>query len=99
MPGGPRSNDRPRAADAGAKPGKLAVLKNRNYAPYFAGMLVSQTGMWMQVVAEGWLVLKLTDKVSALGLVHFAFALPNVILSLWGGALADRFDRRRVVIV
>lgn len=78
--------------------GKFAVLRNRDYALYFGGMLVSQTGMWMQVVAEGWLVLQLTGRVSALGAVHVAFALPNILLSLTGGAVADRFDRRRLVL-
>src|SRR5438445_5114256 len=74
-------------------------LDTHNYRLYFAGHLVSHTGSWMQNMAEAWLVLKLTGSGVAVG-ATFAFRfLPVLLFGLWGGAVADRFDRRKVMLV
>ncbi len=74
-------------------------LDSYNYRVYFAGDAISFIGAWMQTMAEAWLVLELTDSGAAVG-ATFAFRfLPVALFGLWGGAIADRFDRRRVLLV
>lgn len=74
-------------------------LDSRNYRLYFAGTLISYIGSWMQTMAEAWLVSTLTGSGIAVG-ATFAFRfLPVLLFGLWGGTIADRFDRRRVLIV
>jgi len=74
-------------------------LGTRNYRLFFAGELVSNTGSWMQTMAEAWLVLSLTHSGTAVG-ATFAFRFgPVLLFGLWGGALVDRFDRRKVLLV
>ena len=74
-------------------------LDSYNYRVYFAGDLVSYIGSWMQTMAEAWLVLKLTGSGVAVG-ATFAFRfLPVLVFGLWGGVIADRFDRRKVLLV
>jgi len=74
-------------------------LDTRNYRLYFAGDLVSHVGSWMQTMAEAWLVLTLTHSGAAVG-ATFAFRfLPVLLFGLWGGTVADRFDRRKVLLV
>src|SRR6266480_3207806 len=74
-------------------------LDTHNYRLYFAGHLMSHTGSWMQNMAEAWLVLKLTGSGVAVG-ATFAFRfLPVLLFGLWGGVVADRFDRRKVMLV
>jgi MFS family permease len=73
-------------------------LDSRNYRLLFGGQLVSQTGGWMHTMAEAWLVLKLTDDGAAVG-TTFAFRfLPILVFGMWGGAIADRYDRRRLLV-
>ena len=74
-------------------------LDTRNYRLYFTGDLVSKVGSWMQTMAEAWLVSTLTGSGVAVG-ATFAFRfLPVLLFGLWGGTIADRFDRRRVLLV
>ncbi len=74
-------------------------LSNRNYRLYFAGDLVSHIGGWMQTMAEAWLVLSLTNNAAAVG-ATFAFRfLPVTLFGLWGGTIADRFPRRKILLV
>ncbi len=76
-----------------------SLLDSRNYRLYFGGDLVSYIGSWMQTMAEAWLVLKLTGSGVAVG-ATFAFRfLPVLFFGLWGGVIADRFDRRKVLLV
>jgi MFS family permease len=75
-----------------------SAFRNREYRVFWAGALISNVGAWMQNVAQGWLVLELTDSAFMLGLVGFAGTLPWLILLLVGGVYADRLDRRRVLI-
>lgn len=74
------------------------ALRVRNYRWFVAGQLVSLSGSWMETVALGWLVLRLSGSGVALGLVTALQFLPALLFGLWGGLIADRFDRRRVLI-
>jgi MFS family permease len=76
----------------------FSSLAIRNYRIYFVSQLVSTSGAWMQNVAVGWLVLQLTDSGTVLGAVMAARYLPLVLIGPWGGLVADRYDRRRVLI-
>jgi len=70
-----------------------------NYRRYFAGQIVSISGNWMQMVAEVWLVLSLTDSGLAVGLTTALQFLPILLFGAWGGVLADRFPKRRLLMV
>ena len=80
-------------------PPTFAALRHRNYRLFFAGQLVSLVGTWMQSVAQGWLVYQLTGSALALGLVSAAGQAPLLVLSLPGGAIADRVAKRRLLLV
>jgi MFS family permease len=69
-----------------------------NYRRYFAGQLVSLSGNWMQTVAEVWLVLTLTGSGVAVGLTTAMQFLPMMLFGAWGGLLADRMRKRRLLI-
>ena len=68
-----------------------------NYRRYFAGQLVSLSGNWMQTVAEVWLILTLTGSGIAVGLTTALQFLPMLLFAAWGGLLADRMDKRRLL--
>ena len=87
----------PIAVEGGPDP-FWSAFRIRRYRIFWVGALVSNIGAWMQNVAQGWLVLELTDSAFMLGLVGFAGTLPWLILLLVGGVYADRLDRRRVLI-
>jgi MFS family permease len=69
-----------------------------NYRRYFAGQVVSLSGNWMQTVAALWLVLSLTGSGVAVGLTTALQFLPMLLFGAWGGLLADRFPKRRLLI-
>ena len=75
------------------------ALKYRNFQLFFAGQLISLVGTWMDNIAEAWLVYRLTGSSLLLGTVAFAGQIPVFLLAPIGGLVADRLDRRRVVIV
>jgi MFS family permease len=77
----------------------FAALWVRNYRLFAAGSLVSNTGTWMQRVAQDWLVLTLTGSAGALGITTGLQFLPIVLLSPIAGVLADRFPKRRVLVL
>jgi MFS family permease len=77
----------------------FASLGERNYRLFFLGQIISVSGTWMQTVAQGWLVLRLTHNGTDLGLITAARFLPMMVLSPWGGLLADRLDKRRILYV
>lgn len=77
----------------------VPALHHRNYRIYSAGGALSITGTWMQDVAQGWYVLDNTDSAATLGAVMAAEYLPILLLSPLGGALADRHDTRRLVVL
>jgi MFS family permease len=70
----------------------------RNYRLFFFGQLVSVTGTWMQTVAQSWLVLNLTGSGVDLGLTVALQFLPMLLFGMWGGLLADRLDKRRLLV-
>jgi MFS family permease len=78
--------------------GTFRSLRNRNYRLFWFGQLVSLCGTWMQTVALGWLVLELHGRGSTLGLVVAAQFVPTLVAGPWGGLLADRFDKRRILV-
>jgi MFS family permease len=77
----------------------VRALSNRNYRIYFFCMLVSFTGTWMQNVAQVWLVYRLTDSALLLGVFGFLSQLPVFLLTSVGGVIADRYSRRRIIII
>ncbi|HEY6418189.1 MAG TPA: MFS transporter [Candidatus Binataceae bacterium] len=74
------------------------AMRHRNFRLFFAGQLVSLIGTWMQMVAQAWLVLKLTNSPLMLGVVAFAGYFPIVLVSLFAGVVVDHVDRRRLII-
>jgi len=77
----------------------LRALRNRNYRLFFTGQGLSLIGTWMQSVAMGWLVYRLTNSPFYLGIVGFSSQVPVLIAAPLGGVLADRLDRKRILIV
>jgi MFS family permease len=79
-------------------PDSLAVLGERDFRVVWTGQAISMSGTWMQVIAQSLLVLELWDSAFALGAVNFANALPSLIIMLFGGVLADRADKRKILL-
>ena len=92
-----------------AEPGRtsaLAALEFRDFRLFWFGLVVSNIGSWMQIYGLGWLVVQLAIRDGVphlapfyLGLVGLARAIPGLAFGLFGGAVADRADRRRLLIV
>jgi len=76
----------------------FAALAVPNFRLYLAGQAVSLPGTWMQVVAQSWLVLQLTGSGALLGLVAAAQFLPVLLVGAYGGLVADRADKRRLLL-
>ena len=77
----------------------LSALRHRNYRLYWFGQLSSVLAQNMEGVAQSWLVLEITNSPLLLGLTGLSFAAPTILLSLLGGVIADRADRRRIMIL
>ncbi|HZU78141.1 MAG TPA: MFS transporter, partial [Dehalococcoidia bacterium] len=75
------------------------ALRIRNYRLFWTGQVVSVTGTWMQRIAQAWLVLKITNSPLALGTVTTIQFAPILIFSLFGGVLADRVPKRRLLVI
>lgn len=75
-----------------------AVSHSRNFRLFFLGQIVSVTGTWVQYVASAWLVLRLTGSGVALGVMSALNFAPVLVLGAWAGVLADRSDKRRILI-
>jgi MFS family permease len=76
----------------------LALLRPGPFRRYIIGSLISDSGTWMQVMAQGWVVSALTNKAIVLGMVNFAAGLPTLALTMIGGSFADRYDKRKILI-
>lgn len=76
----------------------FSPLKMRNFRIYLSGQVVSLVGTWLQVTAQGWVVWELSHSEAALGIVSMLATLPLLLLGPWAGVLADRTDRRRLLI-
>lgn len=106
----PRPAERPPGSTGGGRDGGLAgrvvafrrraftSLQNRNYRRFFVGQSLSLVGTWMQTVGQAWLVLQLTGSGIALGLTVAIQTLPVLLLAPYGGLLADRADKRRLLL-
>lgn len=81
------------------KPALTKVFQHRNYRLFFVGQSISLIGFWMQAIAQAWLVYRLTDSPLLLGLVGFAGQAPVLFISPFAGVLADRIDRRRILLI
>jgi MFS family permease len=77
----------------------FASLGVRNYRRYFAGQIVSLSGNWMQTVAEVWLIVQLTHSGVAVGVTAALQFVPILLLGAYGGLLADRLDKRRLLML
>ncbi|MCC7372912.1 MAG: MFS transporter [Chloroflexi bacterium] len=109
------TQDRPRAEDGETSvPGPLdaprtdvavrmghtfRALRHADFRAFWVGQVVSNTGTWMQSIAQAWLILKLTNSPLALGTLTMLQALPVLLLGLFGGVIADRFPKRTLLLV
>jgi MFS family permease len=76
----------------------FSSLSNRNYRLYFIGQIISVSGTWMQRLAQAWLILKLTHNNGfALGIESGLQFLPMLVFGAWGGVIADRYDKRKLL--
>jgi len=105
LPEGPKVPEGPRA-QAGLQSPTLtfwqrtfAALQYPNYRLWFIGQLVSLVGTWMQTSAQGFLIFKLTHSTIFLGYVGFAAGLPSLLFMLFGGVIADRVQRRNLLVI
>ena len=87
-----------------ASPGKqrsstFRALRHRNFKLFFYGQLISLVGTWMQMIAQQWLVYRLTGSATMLGTISLLGIIPLFPMALWGGSLADRFPKRSILVV
>lgn len=87
--------ERPRASRL---PPTFRALRHRNYLLWFIGQTISLIGTWMQTVALQVLVYRLTGSAAALGVISLIGLIPVVPFSLWGGSIADRFPRQKIIL-
>ena len=92
----PHSPSRPPAVPY--RSAALSALRHPNFRWFWFGQLLSLTGTWMASTAQGWLVLELTDSEFLLGLVTAIGTLPALLFTLYAGVIADRRDKRRIII-
>jgi MFS family permease len=96
----------PAIGEAGAPPRPrmsmrqtFAALQHRNFNLWFRGQIISLMGTWMQQTAQGYLIFELTRSPAYLGYVGFAAGVPAWLFTLYGGVIADRFDRRKLLLI
>ena len=97
----PRGSAGAGSAGAGAQVGPSAawrVIRSRSFAPYFVGNAASASGTWFQNLAASILVFRLTHSPFLLGVLNFCQFVPVLVLSPWAGGLADRVDRRKLLL-
>lgn len=75
------------------------ALRHRNYKLYFSGQFISMIGDWVERVAQGWLVLELTNSALWVGAVAASGTVPTLLFGLFGGALVDRFPKRSIIFI
>src|SRR3954471_4927293 len=89
----------PMMDDAPPRVSTFESLRFRNFRLFFGGQLISQIGNWLTLIAQALLVLKLTDNGFALGLLAACQFGPVLVLGAWAGLVADRSDKRRLLII
>jgi MFS family permease len=77
----------------------FSAFQHYNYRLWFMGQLVSLVGTWMQTTAQGYLVYELTHSAAYLGYVGFASGFPSIVFTLFGGVVADRMSRRKLMLI
>src|SRR5438067_3951511 len=77
----------------------LRVLRPGAFRRYIIGSAISDTGTWMQVMAQGYVMSTLTTKAVWLGMAQFAAGLPMLALTMAGGSAADKYDKRRILLI
>src|ERR1700761_4344807 len=77
----------------------FSSLENHNYRRYLSGQSTSLVGTWMQTIAQSWLVLQLTHSPTMVGLAVAVQTLPILLLGPYAGVIADRSDKRRLMVV
>ncbi len=87
------AEDRPEAVSP------FAALRHRDFRIYWSGQSISMIGMWMQQMAQAWVVVKLTGSSATIATISFVSSLPMIALAMKAGSLADRYDRRRILMV
>ncbi|MFG3117272.1 MFS transporter [Streptomyces sp. NPDC048197] len=84
---------------AAPRKGTFSSLRIRNYRLFATGQMVSNTGTWMQRIAQDWLVLSLTGSSAAVGITTALQFLPMLLFGLYGGVIADRFAKRKLLLL
>lgn len=77
----------------------LPAFRSHNYSLYFIGQLISMIGVWLQIVAEGWLIFQLSRSAFYVGLSAAAATIPSLFLSLIGGVIVDRYDKKKIILI
>ncbi|MFJ8349937.1 MFS transporter [Streptomyces sp. NPDC094153] len=95
----PTTHDSRTAPDTSRKSSMFSSLRVRNYRLFFLGQVVSNTGTWMQRIAQDWLVLSLTGSSAAVGITTALQFLPMLLFGLYGGVLVDRLPKRPTLLV
>jgi MFS family permease len=100
FPRTPSTGPLPRAGRSAAGPREAArLIRSRNFGPYFFGNALSASGAWFQSLAAALLVYRQTESEFLLGVLSFSMFVPVLVLAPWAGAAADRFDRKRLILV
>src|ERR1700743_1361760 len=77
----------------------LTVLRSGPFRRYIIGSAISDTGTWMQVMVQGYVMTTLTTRTLWAGMANLEAGLPMLALTMIGGAAADRFDKRRILLI
>lgn len=91
--------NQPNPARSSRWPQSLAALEVRNYRLYLSSQVVATTGLWMQRIAQDWLVLELSGSVTAVGIAVALQFTPVLLFGLFGGVIADRYPKRRILMI
>src|SRR3954468_8794405 len=86
------------AAETPLRNRALELLRPGAFRRYIIGSAISDTGTWMQVMAQGWVMSTLTNHALVLSLVNLASGIPAIILTMAGGSAADRHDKRLILV-
>ena len=73
-------------------------MRGGPFRRFIIGSSISDTGTWMQIMAQAWVMSSLTNRAILLGMVNFASGLPTIALAMFGGSIADRYDKRKILI-
>lgn len=95
----PSADDAPQRKSGFRWPRSFAALQVRNYRIYVCSQLVANTGLWMQRIAQDWLISDLTGSAAAVGITVACQFLPVLLFGMFGGLIADRFGKRRVLMI